>query len=124
MARQIRRVGIDTGAIGDVVGEFAASPWVRRRHEAQSVAVRFHAADGVIELVPQSPLGAVLGATFEPLPAALGRLRKQSLHAALRMIRAPDYGPRIVPCQWNMSSPIGPAVAEEGGSVPRSWSSL
>lgn len=32
-------------------------------------------------------------------------------------------GPIIVACQWNKSSPIGPAEQEEGGSRPRSLSS-
>lgn len=40
----------------------------------------------------------------------------------------PEYGesagPMIVACQWNKSSPIGPAEQEDGGSLPRSVSSL
>jgi len=40
----------------------------------------------------------------------------------------PEYGesegPMIVACQWNKSSPIGPAEHDDGGSRPRSVSSL
>jgi hypothetical protein len=39
----------------------------------------------------------------------------------------PEYGessgPMIVACQWNMSSPTGPAEQFDGGSLPRSTSS-
>jgi len=35
-----------------------------------------------------------------------------------------SLGPMIVACQWNRSSPIGPAEHDEGGSRPRSVSSL
>ena len=33
-------------------------------------------------------------------------------------------GPMMVACQWNKSSPTGPALHCAGGSRPRSWSSL
>lgn len=33
-------------------------------------------------------------------------------------------GPMMVACQWNKSSPIGPAEHDEGGSRPKSVSSL
>lgn len=33
-------------------------------------------------------------------------------------------GPMIVACQWNMSSPTGPAEQLAGGSFPRSTSSV
>jgi len=40
----------------------------------------------------------------------------------------PEYGesegPMMVACQWNRSSPIGPAEHDDGGSRPRSVSSL
>jgi len=40
----------------------------------------------------------------------------------------PEYGesegPMMVACQWNRSSPIGPAEHEDGGSRPKSVSSL
>lgn len=40
----------------------------------------------------------------------------------------PEYGespgPMIVACQWNRSSPTGPAEHDEGGSRPKSVSSL
>jgi len=40
----------------------------------------------------------------------------------------PEYGesegPMMVACQWNKSSPIGPAEHDDGGSRPRSVSSL
>jgi len=32
-------------------------------------------------------------------------------------------GPIIVACHWNMLSPVGPALQEEGGSRPRSINS-
>jgi len=35
-----------------------------------------------------------------------------------------SLGPMIVACQWNRSSPMGPAEHDEGGSRPRSVSSL
>lgn len=33
-------------------------------------------------------------------------------------------GPIMVACQWNKSSPMGPAEHDDGGSRPRSVSSL
>jgi len=40
----------------------------------------------------------------------------------------PEYGespgPIMVACQWNRSSPIGPAEHDDGGSRPKSVSSL
>jgi len=40
----------------------------------------------------------------------------------------PEYGesegPMMVACQWNRSSPIGPAEHDDGGSRPKSVSSL
>jgi hypothetical protein len=40
----------------------------------------------------------------------------------------PEYGessgPMIVACQWNISSPTGPAEQFAGGSFPRSTSSV
>lgn len=32
-------------------------------------------------------------------------------------------GPMMVACQWKISSPIGPAEQDEGGSLPRSANS-
>ena len=32
-------------------------------------------------------------------------------------------GPMIEACQWNRSSPTGPALQDEGGSLPMSMSS-
>jgi len=40
----------------------------------------------------------------------------------------PEYGdssgPMMVACQWNISSPIGPAEQFAGGSLPKSANSL
>merc|ERR1711939_404409 len=59
----------------------------------------------------------------------LGGLKGWSVGKWMARKKTPPWngespGPIMVACQWKRSSPIGPAEHDEGGSRPRSVSSL
>lgn len=60
----------------------------------------------------------VLTGTGSPLKWSNGKWRQREQKHIEKLT-----GPMMVACQWNKSSPMGPAEQDEGGSLPRSANS-
>jgi hypothetical protein len=90
---------------------------------------------GVIDLGREADLGRLEGVVGgesdgkEKDAASVGRVTLRSScrvsmsHYRGRRVRRVRTGPIIVACHWNMLSPVGPALHDEGGSRPRSINS-
>ena len=87
---------------------------------------------GVIDLGREADLGRLEGiidwerdgeekdtASVRRLPLVAASVRTRTT----RVERTKHTGPIMVACHWNMLSPVGPALQEDGGSRPRSINS-